>query len=387
MSKIRYAFLSTIGGSIVAFMRPYFEKLDPEKYDITLISTFTPEQYQDFSRKYKCIDLQLERGFHLGKTVRVFCKLYKEFRRTDYQIIEYATANVSLCAAFAGWLMGIPVRLYNHWGALFVGYTGGQRFIVKNIERFAALFSTDIRQVSMRNLNLCVSGYLYPREKVKVLGLGGTVGVDFSRFDLGKKATYRNEIYKKYSIPETDLVFGFVGRINQDKGLNELIEAFQKISSGNSNVHLMLVGNIDKNKQPQEENLRWAQQSTQIIFTGAVNDVPIYMSAFDVLVHPTYREGFGMVLQEAAALKVPIITTDIIGPGEFIQRDKTGLLVPAKDADALREAMLKLLNDSELRKTLAQNCYEYTKQNFARQAMVNRIIHDREELLKKHGII
>lgn len=387
MQKIRYAFLSTVGDSIVAFMRPYFEKFDPEKYDITIISTFTPEQYQGLSRKYRCIDLQLERGFHLRKTIQVIWKLYKEFRSTDYQVIEYATANVSLGAAVAGWLARVPVRLYNHWGALFAGYTGNQRFIVKNIERFAALFSTDIRQVSQRNLDLCIQERLYPRSKVKVLGFGGTVGVDFSRFDLDKKADRKAEVYEEFSIPSNASLFGFVGRINQDKGINELIEAFQKISSQNSAAYLMLVGNIDKNKPIKEENMRWAQQSSQVIFTGPVSDVPKYMSAFDVLVHPTYREGFGMVLQEAAALKVPIITTDIIGPGEFIQRDQTGLLVPAKDSDKLRDAMLKLLEDSTQRNTLAEKCHEYTRQNFERQVMVGRIINDREDLLKKRGII
>lgn len=369
-------------------MLPYIDKLAKDQYDITLISTFSSEQYQVFSREYKCINLQLERGFHLIKTISCIKSLYQKFRDGNYQVIEYGTANVSLCAAIAGWLAGVPVRIYNHWGSLFTGHTGVQRAVVKNIEKIISLLSTDIRDVSHRNMQMCINEHIYPPSKVKVLGLGGTVGVDFAKFDLNNKQINRVEVRKKYSIPDNTFVFGFVGRINRDKGVNELIDAFRSLNSTHqSAVHLMLVGNIDKNKPIEEERINWARQSPQVTLTGQVDNTAEYMSSFDILIHPTYREGFGMVLQEAAALKVPIITSDIIGPGEFIQHNKTGLLVPPRDPDSLRHAMNEFLETPEKYKQFAENCYIYTEENFERSIMVERILKDRVEILKSHGIV
>ena len=105
------------------------------------------------------------------------------------------------------------------------------------------------------------------------------------------------------------------------------------------------------------------------------------------MVHPTYREGFGMVLQEAAALKIPIITTDIMGPGEYIHNGKTGILVPPRDSESLQKAMISLMNNQDQRVFFSDNNYEYTLRNFERSIMVERILKDRKELLERAGIL
>lgn len=387
MRKIRYAAVTTLDNGIKSFMLPMFMQMDSSRYEIAFICNMSDEFKSTYQGEFECIHVEMKRGLHLGSTIKCIWKLYKLFRDRKYDVIEYGTENASFCASIAAAFAGIPVRIYDHWGARFVGYTGVSRFVSKMIEGMAAFFSTDVRQVSFRNMEMCIAEHLYPRKKVKVLGKGGTVGVDFSRFDIEKKEQYRREVCEKYQIPSDNTVFGFVGRIQTDKGVNELIDAFKELSEEEPNLRLMLVGQLEEVNEIDAKKLAWAKESDKVIFTGRVNDPYKYMSAFDIMAHPTYREGFGMVLQEAAALKIPIITTDIIGPGEFIKDKETGILVPAKDSRSLYDAMKTLLYDQEYRKKLAEQCFQYTQQYFEQSIMVTRAIVDREDILRRKKIL
>jgi glycosyltransferase involved in cell wall biosynthesis len=230
---------------------------------------------------------------------------------------------------------------------------------------------------------MCIKDGLYTKEKVRVLGKGGTVGVDTQKFSFRKKTIYNKEIRDQYNISPDSTVLGFVGRIQRDKGINELLTAFKNLLSSNNQAILMLVGAVDYANPVDDELMKWAENEKNVVFTGQVGDVYKYMSCFDVLVHPTYREGFGMVLQEAAALKIPIITTRIMGPREFITDQYNGELVEAKNSEQLEVAIGKLLKDSVLRAEYAERIYEYTLKYFERSIMVDRIIQDRERIISE----
>ena len=377
----KYAFITTVEASIKSFMLPYVKELKALGFEAHLICNYSDDFFESFSEEYLCHKIDLKRGFDLKSTLGTIVNLYKYFRSNEIEVVEYGTENAAFCAAIASKLAGVPIRIYDHWGARYVGLNGISRTVSKLIERTAAFFSTNIRQVSLENMELCVSDHIYKRDKVKVLGKGGTVGVDMTVFDLKYKESYKKFIREKYEIPQDTVLIGYVGRIQSDKGINELLEAFRNIQKTNSNVSLMLVGPIDEVNPVREELFSWAQRNTQVCFTGRVSEVFKYMSAFDVLVHPTYREGFGMVLQEAAAMKIPIITTSIMGPREFIQDNITGALVPPCDENSLREKILELINDKKLALEYAEANYKYTKENFERSVMVKRIVRDRLDII------
>ena len=384
MKETKYCALTTVAASLNSFVIPAMDYLSEHGYAITLSCAQDIEFMENLEKKYTYYPLDIERGFKLKKTIYTIIDLYHFFKRESFDMIEYGTENVAFCASIAGFLARVPVRIYNHWGARYVGLNGLSRSLSIWIERLSALFSTDIRQVSYRNADMCVRRRIYSKKKVKVLGKGGTIGVDLNKFDSSLKKQYRNEIILQYKLPEASFLYGFVGRIQKDKGINELIQAFKKLVE-EYDAYLMLVGSIDDQNPIDKENMEWAQNSERVIFTGVVTDVYRYMSAFDILVHPTYREGFGMVLQEAAAVKTPIITTDIMGPGEFIQNGTTGILVQPRNKDTLYNAIEQLYrNDSELRR-YAENNYQYVKDYFERSVMIRRIFEDRELLRKRMG--
>ena len=179
-------------------------------------------------------------------------------------------------------------------------------------------------------------------------------------------------------------MFGYVGRLNKDKGTNELIQAFSQVENKLDNAYLMLVGMNDTVNAITQENYQKAVDDPRIIMTGNVpkNDVYKHMAAFDVLTHPTYREGFGKVLQEAMGMSLPIITTNVIGPSEVVEQGKYGLLVKPQNVDDLTEKMLQIADDKELCEQFAKLGRQRAEQYFDRPIMLNNILQDMNKIVK-----
>lgn len=380
MDKVRYCALTTLSGSVRSFVLPSALYLSEKGYDVTVGCKRDEKFAEDLKETpLKYMPLDIERGFSFKGTIAGIYQLYLFFRREKIQMVEYGTENVAFCASIASWLARVPVRIYNHWGARYVGYPQGfGRSFSIFIERTCARLSTAVRQVSEENRQMCVADRIYPAEKVKVLGYGGTVGADFKRFDISKKEEWNRTFRNRYGIGECDIVYGDICAIRRDKGSDELIEAFRNINR--RDAWLVFVGKIFEPDAPQKELLEWAQQSDRVIFTGHVSDVEHYVAAFDCLVHPSYREGFGMVLQEAGAMGVPNITTDIPGPREFGEPGVTGMIIKKADVNDLYEKMMSFYNDRDLLKKYSLAVYSMTKERYERSVMIENIRKDRDEL-------
>lgn len=379
-NAIRYCALTTLSLNMRSFVLPAALYLAENGYDVT-VGCMRDDAFAKSleGRPVKFLPLAIERGFSVKGTVAGIWQLYRFFRKNQIQMVEYGTENVSFCGAIASWLARVPVRIYNHWGARYVGYPKGfMRSFSFCIEKTCARLSTDVRQPSELNRQMCIADGLYPADKVKVLGYGGTVGADFTRFDLHKKAEYNDAMRAKYGIGKTDFVFGDICWIRKDKGSNELIEAFRKLNK--RDAWLMLVGDIYEEDPVEKELMDWARQSDRVVFTGRVFDVERYVAVFDVLVHPSYREGLGMVLQEAGAMGVPCITTDIPGPKEFGVPGETGLLVRKADADDLYAKMMYFYEDKTLLDKFSKAVYAMVKERYERGGMLRRQLEDRNNL-------
>ena len=252
---------------------------------------------------------------------------------------------------------------------------------MKTLEKTTCVNSTHIRAQSPKNMQYAIDEKLCKPTKIKVLGLGGTVGVDFLEYDISKKQEYRKVIREKYSLTNSDFVFGFVGRITKDKGCEELLTAF-KTGDFPENVKLMMVGMYDNCDDQLKKLIDWGKESNKVIFTGQVksSEVCQYMSAFDILVHPTYREGFGKVLQEGLAMAVPLITTDVPGPSEVIEENVCGYLVPSKNVGELKIKMTQLMADKETMSEFSKKGRVRAEMYFERSIMINNIVTDLNEI-------
>lgn len=248
------------------------------------------------------------------------------------------------------------------------------------IEKVPCIFSNRFIVASNKNLDLAVKDRLCRRDRAVVIGDGGTVGVDLKKFDVQLREQFKREMLDRYPLLSGKTVFGYLGRIDVDKGINELLEAFFALDRNDAS--LLLIGPFDSVRSGLDERLlNKAKAHKNVIFTGFTSEVPQHLAAVDALVHPTYREGFSMVIQQAMAMGCAVITTDIPGPSEVIEAGKSGLLVPVKDPSALRNAMDRLYSDISLREQLASAGLQRVREKFSRERMVklnfkNRWIKD-----------
>ncbi len=326
--------------------------------------------------------IKMERGISIAG-VKAMLEMKSFFKEQNFDLIQYSTPNASLYASMSGKIANVPVRLYCQWGMAYVGFTGIKRKIFKFVEKTVCKLSTWIEPDSNSNLRFSHEEGLYPESVGSIIWKGSACGVNLKKFDVSQKEKYRHFIRKQYNIPDDAFVFGYVGRITRDKGVNELLEAAKTIFSKNKTAYLLMVGpeEVDETVKPYFYN--WAKDCERVIFTGFTRVVEQFMSAMDCYILPSYREGFGMSVVEAEAMAVPVIITNIPGPIDGMEKDKTGLIVEKKDVEGLTEAMMKMMT-SDL-EYYGKNGLEFARNGFDQQKLFEYILEDRKKLLQREN--
>lgn len=386
--KVEICAITTISKTMDWFVCDIMRKLSENGYEITLVSNMD-EDFAERNGDYAhCIDFKMSRGVSIKDLIIAPLKMRKIFKQNKFDVVYYMSPNASMYAALGGWLARVPVRIYSQTGLRYVSFSGIKRSIFRLIEKFTCMLSTHVKAQSPQNRQFAIEEKLCKPDKISVVGIGGTTGVLLEQCDAFEHDKMKKELRKKYRIPTDAFLFGYVGRVNADKGISELLEAFENVQAKHPNAWLVLVGMIDDTNPISEEQMQHAKKNQQIVFTGNVqaNQVYQHMAMFDVLVHPTYREGFGKVLQEAMGMRLPIITTSVPGPSEVVEDGVSGILVEAKNSLALRDAMLQLYEGEELRISLAQAGRTRAEKFFDRPIMLRNQLKDINEIVfNKHA--
>ena len=347
-------------------------------YDITFISNYDEDFKNKLPSYIKYIPIKMKRGISFDG-LRVIKDMFKIFKKEKFDLIQYSTPNASLYASIASRISKVKVRLYCQWGIRYVGFTGIRRKIFKLIEKIICNNSTYIEPDSFGNLSFSFQEKLYNQNKSTVIWNGSANGVDLQKFDISKKEHWRDEIRKKYNLND-DIVIGFIGRLDKDKGINELLRAFKNIEK--EDIKLMIVGPEDKISGLDSELYEWARNCKNIVFTGRVNDAERYYSTMDIFVLPSYREGFGSVVVEAEAMGVPVIVTNIPGPTDAMIKDKTGFIVEKANIESLQSALQKMIENSEMREKMSSEAIKFATEKFDSQELHKQILIDRKKLLE-----
>ena len=374
--------ITTVDITLSSFVVDAMRKLKEEGYDVTLISSMSNDFFYKYKDEFHCINLQMSRGTNPLEMLKSIWVFYKIFRSERFDYIQYATPNASLYASVAAFMVGCPIRVYCQWGIRYVGFEGMKRKFFKALEVLTCKLSTHIRSASQKNLLFAVSEGHYPEKKAAIIGAGGTIGVDFKVFDKSKKEAYKAAVIEEYPLLKDRFVFGFVGRMDKDKGTNELFTSFLKLYQKHPNIALLFIGPEDKTTGIDTALYQTVKDSGAAVFTGFTNEVPKYISAIDVLVHPSYREGFSMVIQQAMAMEIAVVTTNIPGPSEVIEENVSGLLAEAKDSESLARVMEKLFQDDVLRSSMAHEGYNRARKLFERSHMLELTCIDRKRILQ-----
>lgn len=377
MKKI--CFITTISLTLKTFVLKTAEYIhNNTDWDITFICSYDKEFEEMLPSYIHYIPIQMERGISIGG-IGAMVKMWKIFRREKYDLIQFSTPNASLYASLAGKIAGIPNRLYCQWGMAFVGFKGFKRTLFKIEEKFVCALANYIEPDSNSNLQFSHSEGLYPKKKGSVIWNGSACGVDLSKFNIDNKEEYRNIVREHYHIEKDAFVYGFVGRITRDKGINELLEAFIKVYSGKE--YLLMIGPDEVDATVNNDLYLWAKNNKNVIFTGYTSVVEQYLSAMDCYILPSYREGFGMGVVEAEAMGVPVIVTDIPGPIDAVVNKKTGIIVQKADVKSLTDAMLFGINNREEFKKYGVHGHEFAISRFEQLKLFEKILEDRKIIL------
>lgn len=312
------------------------------------------------SEEVVALGIPIQREISPIADILALAKLWWLLRRLKPGLTEFSTPKAGLLGTLAAKLCGVPVRVYLLRGLKLEMSTGLKRRILLAAERLAA---------SCAHVVLCNSDSLRfkalalgvaPAAKLHLLGEGSSNGVDAERFSPGS-----SDVRNRLAIDQDSPVLGFVGRLTRDKGLPELIEAFDTILESEPKAHLLLVGWFDEAEDALDAKLR-ARILThpRIRYTGFVEDTAPYYRAMDLMVLPTWREGFPNAVLEAAATGIPVITTECTGSRDSVVAEVTGLLIPPGSPAAIAEAVQKLLRNPERRRRMGKAARAWVCEHF-----------------------
>jgi glycosyltransferase involved in cell wall biosynthesis len=293
-------------------------------------------------------------------------RLWWVLGRCKPDLVEFGTPKAGLLGTLAAWLRGVPRRVYMLRGLKLERSSGLKRWILLVAERVACACAHVVlcNSASLRAEALALR--LAPAAKLLVLGEGSSNGVDVEHFTPGP-----TDIREKFDIPREAPVVGFIGRFTRDKGLPELILAFDRILFAEPSTHLLLVGWFDAAEDALDAGLRDRILShPRIHCTGFVADTAPYYRAMDVMVLPTWREGFPNAVLEAAATEIPVVTTESTGARDAVVAEVTGLLIPPGYPEAIYESVVKLLRDPERRRRMGSAARAWVMEHYSEERVL-----------------
>jgi glycosyltransferase involved in cell wall biosynthesis len=300
--------------------------------------------------------------------------------RLKPEMTEFSTPKAGLLGSIAALLCGVPTRVYFLRGLKLETCLGVKRRILLAAERLAAACSHTVlcNSESLRNQALELG--VAPESKLRLLGNGSSNGVDVDRFQPGESNPRAG-----LGLPQGVPVVGFVGRFTRDKGMPELLEAFDAILAAKPEAHLLLVGWFDASEDALDGDLRMRiRNHPRIHTTGFVTDTAPYYRAMDVMVLPTWREGFPNVVLEAAATGIPVVTTLSTGSRDAVVPEVTGLLIPPGYPVAIRESVLQLLGNPERRYRMGRAARAWVMEHYVNGQVLGLTVGYYKNLMERN---
>jgi glycosyltransferase involved in cell wall biosynthesis len=291
----------------------------------------------------RSVAIPIHRGIAPVADLISLVRLWLLIGRLQPDMVEFSTPKAGLLGTLAAWLRGVPRRVYMLRGLKLEAATGLKRRILLAAERLAARCAHVVLCNSRSLRDQAQALRIGPESRLRLLGEGSSNGVDTGHFSPGPSV-----VRLGLRLPQKAKVVGFVGRLTRDKGLPELIDAFDQILEREPDAHLLLVGWFDNGEDELPSSLRdRIIAHPRIHFAGYVPDPLPFYRAMDVMVLPTWREGFPNVVLEAAATGIPVVTTLSTGSRDSVVPEVTGLLIPPGYPEAITEAVCKLLADPD----------------------------------------
>ncbi|MFA8438394.1 glycosyltransferase family 4 protein [Pueribacillus sp. YX66] len=326
-------------------------------------------------------EVEIQRNISILKDLIALLKITRIILKYKFDIIHTHTPKASLLGIIAGKIAGVKIRIYHLHGLPFVTNEGIKKKILYYAEKLTCMLATKVYAVSPSLRKYVIEKNIVSERKIKVIRNGSINGLDsIEKFNPQKYDV--NEVKRELNISKEDFLMGYIGRITKDKGIVELITAWEKINILNPKVKLLLVGPIEKNNQLPKEIIHEILHNKDIIFTGFVKLTAPYYMVMDVCVFPTYREGFGMTAIEAMAMEVPVIASEVIGCVDTVNDEKNGFLIPAKSPESIIEKVNYYLENRKLINKHGRYGRNFVKVHYEQYPIWKELVRDYTSYLK-----
>lgn len=318
---------------------------------------------------FNYIEVPICRSISPINDLKAIFKIAKYIKKNNIDIVTGHTPKGAIIAMTAAWIRRVDKRIYFRHGLVFETSHGFKRWLLVTIDRLASALSTVIVNVSPSVMDKSIKYKLGTERKNKILGNGTCNGIDIDRFsrkniDIAKVNILKN----KYGINDCDFVIGFTGRLVRDKGIIELIDAFNHLHTENRNIKLLLVGMLEERDALPKATVDEIRNNKDIIDIGYVpyTDINLYYSLMNIFVLPSYREGFPTSVLEASSMGIPVLTTRETGCIDSIVDGETGLFI-SHNSDSIYNAIKYLMNNTEVCRRLGNAGQTMVKTKFAQE--------------------
>jgi glycosyltransferase involved in cell wall biosynthesis len=327
-------YIVTVPDSFI-FFRGLINYMKNRGFEVQIISS--PGELLDETAKRENISaypVEMPRRIAPLKNLAAILKLYRYFKFVKPTIVHANFPIGGLLGVLAARMAGVPIVIYGMRGLRFDTTSGLQRVLLFLTETIACSMAHQVITNSFTVKDRAIKLGLCQKAKIAVLASGSSNGVDAEeRFNLQRLLpNTRAEVREHHNIPKDSLVLGYVGRIVADKGIEEFEAAWQILEKDFPNLYLLMVGESEPHNPVPYEVMERLKHDPRVIFAGRAKDTAPFYAAMDILVLPTRREGFPNTPLEAAAMKVPVVATNVDGCVEAIKDGVTGLLVPPRNS-------------------------------------------------------
>ncbi|MFB9995357.1 glycosyltransferase family 4 protein [Deinococcus oregonensis] len=358
----------TIPQSALWYLRGQLSEMQRRGYNTVFVSSVGEAgelEQVAHQEGIRVFPLEVSREIDPLGDVQSMWQLHRLMLKIRPDIVNFGNPKTGLVGGVVAALWRVPVRVYTLHGLRLETAVGAKRQILMWTERLTMSCAHHVVAVSpsLRERTLAL-GLVSPH-KISTLHHGSVNGIRTMNVDAEQVEMLRSRL----GIPKEALVYGFVGRLTRDKGIGELISAFQILRQTHPEARLLLVGDFETGDPVDEVTRRQIEASDSILWVGYASDVVSYYGLLDILVLPTYREGFPTVALEGAALGLPLITTDATGARDAVQDGVTGLRVAVGDVNQLADAMQQLADDQPLRRRFGQQGKTWVERDFAQERL------------------
>lgn len=388
MRKNKIIRITTVPQSLAGLLKGQLKYLSDNDFEVWGISS-PGNRLQEVEKQQQVSvhAIPMTRTISPFKDFKAFWQLLRFLKKEKPDIVHTHTPKAGTLGMIAAYMAGIPVRLHTVAGLPLLVTSGPKRQILNSVEKITYRCATKIYPNSFGLKEIILKNKYTKNNKLKVIANGSSNGIDVSVFDPDLVSERKQlQLRRELNIPKEATVFLFVGRIVADKGINELVLAFDNVSQQYKKAHLVLVGNFENDLDPLKlKTNQIIENHPQIHAVGYKKNVVDYFALADVLTFPSYREGFPNVVMQAAAMQLNAIVSNINGCNEIITDGDNGWIVPVKNVQYLEERMIWCLSHPKDSKRMGKKSRRLMKENYDRRFVWKEILKEYHSLLDKSG--